>query len=297
MQRPRVLVVADGALQYIPFGVLPDAAGQPVLEQREIVSLPSMSSLAQQLQRSEGERPSKQLAVFADPVLQLSDPRFTDIAQNSLAANIESDATDAFARPALLASDLARLPATGYEARTVAALLPADQRDVSTGFAASRDAVLSVDLSQYRVLHFATHGQVDSRYPALSSLVFSQFDRAGVPRDGHLRLHDIYNLKLNADLVVLSACETALGRSVRGEGLIGLAQGFMYAGARGLVASLWQVPDRATAELMTHFYRHLFVDGLSPGAALRQAQLAIAASRRWRDPYFWGAFVLVGDGR
>lgn len=297
MQRPRVLVVADGALQYIPFGVLPDAAGQPVLEQRQVVSLPSMSSLAQQLQRSEGERPGKRLAVFADPVLQLSDPRFTDIAQTSLAANIESGAMDAVARPALLASDLARLPATGYEARTVAALLPADQRDVSTGFAASRDAVLSVDLSQYRVLHFATHGQVDSRYPALSSLVFSQFDRAGVPRDGHLRLHDIYNLKLNADLVVLSACETALGRSVRGEGLIGLAQGFMYAGARGLVASLWQVPDRATAELMTHFYRHLFVDGLSPGAALRQAQLAIAASRRWRDPYFWGAFVLVGDGR
>jgi CHAT domain-containing protein/tetratricopeptide (TPR) repeat protein len=297
ISRERVLVVADGALQYIPFGVLPTAAGTALLEQREVVSLPSMSSLAQQRSRSAPARPGKQLAVFGDPVLQASDSRLARAAQAGKTADIESEGSRALAPSAFLASDLERLPATGYEARSVAALLQEDQRDVSTGFAASRAAVLNADLSQYRVLHFATHGQVDSRYPALSSLVLSQFDPAGTPRDGHLRLHDIYNLNLNADLVVLSACETALGRSVRGDGLIGLAQGFMYAGARSLIASLWQVPDRATAQLMTNFYRHLFVEGLAPGEALRQAQLTIASTRRWRDPYFWGAFVLVGDGR
>jgi CHAT domain-containing protein len=110
-------------------------------------------------------------------------------------------------------------------------------------------------------------------------------------------LHDIFNLRLDADVVVLSACETALGREIRGEGLVGLTQGFLYAGARGLVASLWQVPDRATAELMTRFYTHLLQDGLRPAAALRAAQNELAATRRWSDPYFWGAFVLVGDWR
>src|SRR5690606_22649890 len=140
-------------------------------------------------------------------------------------------------------------------------------------------------------------GLVDSRYPGLSALALSQFDRAGRARQGFLRLNDIYNLQLDADVVVLSACETALGRDIRGEGLIGMTQGFMYAGARSVAASLWQVPDRATAELMTRFYDYLLNDGLQPSAALRAAQLDIAAERRWSNPYFWGGFVLVGDWR
>ena len=127
--------------------------------------------------------------------------------------------------------------------------------------------------------------------------MLSQFDDRGERQDGFLRLTDIYNLKLSADLVVLSACDTALGREVRGEGLIGLTQGFMAAGARSLIASLWQVPDRATAELMTQLYRYMLVDGLRPAEALRKAQLWSAAQPRFRDPYFWGGFVLVGDWR
>jgi CHAT domain-containing protein len=131
----------------------------------------------------------------------------------------------------------------------------------------------------------------------LSALVLSQFDARGNPQDGYLRLSDIYNLKLGADLVVLSACDTALGREVRGEGLIGLTQGFLAAGARSLVASLWQVPDRATAELMTKFYGFMLNDGMRPAEALREAQLWSAAQPRFRHPYFWGGFVLVGDWR
>jgi CHAT domain-containing protein len=138
---------------------------------------------------------------------------------------------------------------------------------------------------------------MDSRYPGLSALALSQFDASGAAQRGFLRLHDIYDLELNADLVVLSACESALGRDVRGEGLIGLTQGFLYAGARTVVASLWQVPDRATAELMVRFYEYLLQEGLRPAAALRKAQLASAADRRWSNPYFWSGFVLVGDWR
>jgi CHAT domain-containing protein len=126
-------------------------------------------------------------------------------------------------------------------------------------------------------------------------VALSRFDEHGRPQNGFLRLHDIYELDLNADLVVLSACETALGREVRGEGLIGLTQGFMYAGARRLLVSLWRVDDRATGALMARFYKHMLVDGLEPAAALGRAQASIATEPRWRDPFFWGAFVLLGD--
>jgi CHAT domain-containing protein len=196
-----------------------------------------------------------------------------------------------------LGPELGRLLSTGYEAEAIAALVPEGQRLVARGFDANRSTLLAADLRRYRYIHFATHGLVDSRYPGLSALALSQFDAQGTPQNGFLRLNDIYNLDLNAEVVVLSACETALGRDIRGEGLIGLTQGFLYAGARTLVASLWQVPDRATAELMTLFYTHLLQDDLPPAAALRRAQITIAAERRWSDPYYWSGFVLVGDWR
>jgi CHAT domain-containing protein len=156
---------------------------------------------------------------------------------------------------------------------------------------------LSADLSQYRILHFSTHGVLNSSHPELSGLVLSMYDRAGAPRDGFLRLHEIYNLKLNADLVVLSACETALGTAIRGEGLIGLARGFIYAGAARVVASLWNVEDQATANLMKRFYQDMLSSGRSPAAALRGAQIAMLRQPRWSPPYYWAAFVLEGEWR
>jgi CHAT domain-containing protein len=226
-------------------------------------------------------------------VLQSSDPR---LAGKPPPAAPPLAASAFAARASVKGGELGRLPSTGYEADAIAKLVPGDRRLVASGFAANRDAVLN-SLETFRYIHFATHGLVDSRYPGLSALVLSQFDDHGQPRDGYLRLNDIYNLKLSADLVVLSACDTALGREVRGEGLIGLAQGFMAAGARSLVASLWQVPDRATAELMTRFYGYMLNEGLKPAEALRNAQRWTATQPRFRDPYFWGGFVLVGDWR
>jgi len=127
--------------------------------------------------------------------------------------------------------------------------------------------------------------------------VLSRVDAAGRPRDGYLRPRDVYGLDLDAELVVLSGCRTALGREVRGEGLLGLTRGFLYAGAARVVASLWWVDDRATAELMARFYRGLWAERRRPADALRRARLALAAERRFRDPFYWGPFVLQGDWR
>ena len=188
-----------------------------------------------------------------------------------------------------------RLPFARQEAEAIAKLLPPNQQLKALDFTASRQAALTGQLDQYRHLHFATHGLLNSQHPELSGIVLSLVDEAGQPQDGFLRLSDLYNLKLNAELVVLSACQTALGKDVRGEGLVGLTRGFMFAGAARVVASLWNVNDAATAELMQHFYRAMLVEKLPPTAALRAAQLALARNPRWAAPYYWAGFVLQGE--
>jgi CHAT domain-containing protein len=296
LDKPQLLLALDGALQYVPFAALPIDSGdgaspRRLIAEHEVVAIPSVSAVAALPERRNAH--TKTLAVIADPVLTASDPRLTVAPATLLAATTP---------PALLERSsvgvrLERLLATSYEADALAALVPPEQRWVARGFDANREALIDANLEQYRYVHFATHGLIDARYPGLSTLVLSQFDDDGTPRNGFLRLHDVYNLRLNADVAVLSACETALGREIRGEGLVGLTQGFMYAGARSVVASLWQAPDRATAELMTRFYRHLIQDELRPAAALHRAQTELAAEPRWADPYFWSGFVLIGDWR
>ena len=298
LNKQRIVLSLDGALQYVPFAVLPMpdvAQGTRVLASHEIVNVPSMSAVAALRRRDAVDVAPKTLAIFADPVVGARDVRLNGRALAAAVTPGRGSARGPDTGPGTTAPVLERLQATAFEADSIAALVASEQRFVAKGFNASRDAIVGGDLRQYRYLHFATHGLVDTRYPALSALALSQFDEQGAPQDGLLRLHDIYGLKLNADLVVLSACETGLGREVRGEGLLGLSQGFMYAGARGVLASLWQVPDRATAALMERFYEFMLDDGLDPAAALKEAQLASAAERRWSDPYFWGGFVLLGD--
>jgi len=165
----------------------------------------------------------------------------------------------------------------------------------ATGFQANRATATGPDLSRYRIIHFATHGLLNSEHPLLSGLVFSLVDENGKPQDGFLRMHEIYNLQLPAELVVLSACQTALGEEIKGEGLVGLARGFMHAGARRVVASLWQVDDMATAQLMGYFYRGMLKGNLRPAAALRAAQIELSRSPRWSSPYYWAGFVMQGE--
>src|SRR5207244_13170327 len=173
---------------------------------------------------------------------------------------------------------------------------PPGQGMQALDFKASRATVMSPVLGQYRMVHFATHGLVDSKHPELSGLVLSLVDEQGRPQNGFLGLQDIYNLNLPAELVVLSACETGLGKSIQGEGLVGLTRGFMYAGATRVVASLWKIDDLATAELMKQFYQGMLGrEHLSPAAALRAAQLAMLKKRNREAPYYWAAFSLLGE--
>jgi CHAT domain-containing protein/tetratricopeptide (TPR) repeat protein len=291
----RLVVVPDGALQYVPFGALlmPAAGGapEPVLVHHEVVDLPSASALAVQRRLLAGRPPAaKRLAVLADPVFDPRDPRVAGRQPANAAGRTLRDDPPAFAR----------LPASRREAEAIAALAPAGeprQTMLALDFDAALPRVLGGALGGFRIVHFATHGVIDAERPALSGLALSMVDAAGHPQEGFLHLHDIYNLKLDADLVVLSGCRTALGKEVRGEGLIGLTRGFQYAGAPRVLASLWPVEDNATAALMERFYRALWGKRQPAAAALREAQLWVRGERRWRDPYFWAGFVLEGDWR
>lgn len=286
----RLIIVADGELQYIPFGMLPapEETPVPLLARHEVVNAPSASMVALERRLARRAPASGAVAVLADPVFDPEDPR---VAQHGG----KTSAAGPGLRSAEPAARLLRLPWTRREAEAIVAVAPAGRSLLALDFRASRATAESPELSRYRIVHFATHGIIDSRTPALSGLMLSRVSERGQPQEGFLGLRDIYNLRLGAELVVLSGCETALGQQVRGEGLVGLTQGFLYSGARQVVASLWRIEDRATAELMSRFYQGLLVDGLSPAAALRRAQLAIRDDKRWRSPYYWSGFVLQGD--
>jgi CHAT domain-containing protein len=191
---------------------------------------------------------------------------------------------------------LGRLPFTRREGLQILALAPPAGRKAAFDFEASRSTVLQGDLSEYRFVHFATHGLVNGTRPDMSGVVLSLVDAEGRETPGFLAAPEVFGLKLNADLVVLSGCATAVGRQVNGEGLLGLTRAFLYAGARGVVGSLWRVDDLATAELMTRFYEGMLGPRrLSPAAALRAAQLSLSADPRWRDPYYWAGFQVQGE--
>lgn len=311
--RRKLLISGDGALQYIPFDALSvsakcrepspaDADGDsfaPLVLDHEIVYLPSVSVLA--AIRHESSKPtSMTVVVFADPVFETNDPRLATT--NSARPRVETIPEDADLEHALrdLSNSgsefrIARLPSTLREANAIMAVTPAGEGKMITGVEASRALVMSAELAQYRIVHFATHGIVDSANSELSGLVLSRVDKDGNRQNGFLRLPDIYKLRLNANLVVLSACRTGLGKDVTGEGLVGLTQGFMYAGAKGVVGSLWKVDDEATAELMSGFYSAMLKDGLTPSAALQASKVAMLKQKRWQSPYYWSAFVLQGE--
>jgi CHAT domain-containing protein len=190
---------------------------------------------------------------------------------------------------------ISSLPESREEADAIMKVVPKGEGMAALGFDASRATVMSPSLSQYRIIHFATHGFADLSHPELSGIVLSLIDAKGQPQDGYLRLHDIYNLNLPADLVVLSACQTGVGKQIRGEGLIALTRGFTYAGAARVVASLWKVDDEATKILMEEFYKQMFRNGLKPAAALQQAQLKLSHQSQWHSPFYWAGFVLQGE--
>ncbi|MBL8189862.1 MAG: CHAT domain-containing protein [Acidobacteria bacterium] len=305
LKKKRLLIVAEGALQYIPFAALPDSAGRPLIAGHEIVSLPSASTLSV-LRRELNSRQAalKTVAVLGDPVFSTNDTRLVASAksvQAKTARGLSAEA-DTLRRSLRLGVanaaeplQLSRLNHTRDEALSIAALAPAESKLLALGFEANRQLVTSDKLSQYRIVHFATHGWLDPAMPDLSAVVLSLVNKEGKPQNGFLRLHEIYNLNLPAELVVLSACETGIGKDIKGEGLISLTRGFMYAGARRVLVSLWPVDDPATAELMKRFYRGMLKENLTPSVALKKAQIEMQRQARWRSPYYWAGFVLQGE--
>ena len=317
----RLLVVADGALNYVPFdALLTDAPAQGadfstlpyLIKSNETVFAPSASVVAAIRARARGAGASGDMLVVADPVFHPSDSRAraaspaagtrpdAQAAQGGMSfdsalADVSDEGTsaDASARRGVLV----RLPGTGEEAREIEKLAGASGRraDLLLDMNATESNVEDRDLRQYRVLHFATHGLLDAERPQFTGVVLSL---VGNPEgsDGFLRTDEVFNLKLSSPLVMLSACETGLGRERRGEGVMGLTRAFMYAGAPTVGVTLWSVADRSTSELMTDFYKNLLGGSTpAPSDAMRRARLRMIEGKRFSTPYYWAPFVLVGD--
>jgi CHAT domain-containing protein len=303
--RRRVIVVPDGALTYAPFAAL-RLEGKPLVESHTLLQLPSSSTLALIRSQTAQRLPAPRgLAMVADPIFSGDDPRITTPARTSQAAPTDLASLNLQRASRTLprqrsagsgaADALPRLPGTRREAERILPLFPGNQTLLALDSQASLALLQSPSMKDYRYVHLATHGVFNTAEPALSGVILSLVDQQGRAVNGFLRLNEIYNLNLPAELVVLSACETGLGEQIRGEGMVGLTRGFLYAGSRRLLVSLWKVDDDATAALMTRFYQGLLQDKLSPAQALRAAQNHLRTNTNWDSPYFWSGFVLQGE--
>jgi CHAT domain-containing protein len=322
----RLIFVADDVLHFVPFGALTVASDgasstnrqrrvtRPLIENHEIVNLPSASTLAVIRGEVAGRnRAPKSVVVLADPVFMKDDERVKPDRDKDTLNEVLKTVNEALmsgtskdrqlvkaAEETGVASDgmyVPRLPGTRQEAEQIVAMVPSTERRLALDFAASRETVTSAELSQYRYVHLSTHGLLDSVHPELSGLVFSLVNERGEPQDGFLRAHEIFNLKLSPEVVVLSACQTGMGKNIKGEGLVSLTRGFMYAGAPRVIVSLWGVSDLGTTELMVRFYNGMLKEGMRPAAALRAAQVSLMNDKRWASPYYWAPFTLQGEWR
>ena len=288
----RLLIVTDGVLDFIPFNMLPEPqSGVPLIMAHEIVRLPSASALALIRERTAARRttPQREIVILADPVFSPDDERLPTALHS--VNTVRPEDLNRFLNES--GFSFPRLSFSSGEARAIANVSTKEKAVVKLGVDANRNFATSSELENFRIVHFATHGLLNTEIPSLSGIVLSLIDKQGKPQDGFLRLHDIYNLHLNADLVVLSACQTALGEQLTGEGAISLSRGFFYAGAARVVASLWTVNDSATAKLMTAFYRNMQSRKMTPAAALRGAQIEM--QQAGQPPYNWAAFELQGE--
>ncbi|HJP92963.1 MAG TPA: CHAT domain-containing protein [Pyrinomonadaceae bacterium] len=298
----RVIVVADGGLNYIPFQLLP-LDRELLIEKVEVINTPSASILGQlRSERSKRQPADKVVAAFGDAVFPSNYVEYKESGSDQLVAKQKRLAQPAgsnsrdidIAEDALNPEKIQPLFYARWELQNLRELL-GSEAFLATGFDASREKLESADLSHYSILHLATHGILNTKNPEDSGFVLSLVDPNGKPQNGFITMKDVYRLHVPVVLVVISACRTGLGKEVKGEGLIGLTRGFMHAGASSVVSTLWRVDDEATAELMKHFYANMLQQGMTPAAALREAQNTIRQDPRWTSPYYWAAFTLQGE--
>jgi len=308
LKAQRLIIVADGPLHYIPFQLLPAPNGtrEPLIANHEIVNAPSASILGRLRQENRQREPStKLLAAFGDPVFPSNYAQFKSPEAGELVASVKGNELEPWRR---IWRDVSRtadnpnpetLQPLTYSKFELQRLkdLGGPAAVVARGFDASRESLGRLNLSEFSVLHFATHGLLDPEHPEFSGVVLSMVNTSGQPQDGFITIPDVYALKAPVDLVVLSACHTGLGKKVRGEGLIGLTSGFMHAGASSVAASLWKADDQATAKLMEYFYANMLEKNLRPADALRAAQNTMRTTSPWQSPHFWAAFTLQGEYR
>lgn len=290
-----LVVIPDGELNYLPFealitrrvegGSVDSYSELPYLVKRNPISYSQSASVLRSLILERDRRDQharKAFVAFGDPIFAEEEPAEAKELRTSKEPFVDSQR-----------AGLARLKYSGIEVERIARLFPAGQAETFLRGQASEEEVKQGALADYRYVHFATHGLINDRKPDFSSIVLTQ-DR-DPNEDGYLHGAEIFNLKMDADLVVLSACQTGLGKMVRGEGLVGLTRAFMYAGSRSMLVSLWSVSDISTSELMEKFYENLVVRRISKTEALRQAQISMIGSDKFAHPFYWAPFVLVGD--
>ena len=288
-----LLFAPDGMLHYAPFAALRSssaASGRFLVETHDVAVIPSIRILLDK-HRVRDHAPTKDMLLVNDPVYGPDDSRLAP--SDATTKEQEKKASRwplSLFRGAADVSHLRRLPATAEEASAIVSLLPPSGVDRLEGFAATRDGFLKSELDRYRFIHVASHAVTDSEFPQLSAVILSTRDRQGREIDGRVMAADFMHVHLNADAVILSGCDTALGKSVVGEGLIGLRYVVLARGARAVIGSLWPVPDQATAQLMIRFYSSLLREKASVPAASSEAMRAMI-SGQFNDPSVWAAFA------
>jgi CHAT domain-containing protein/tetratricopeptide (TPR) repeat protein len=294
---PYLIVVPDGALHYIPFAVLAKQSISQLrylIEDHVVATAPSLAAVTTSV-NSNAKSPAPQVLIVSDPVYSSADERAQPSHSPLVAKATVDPAPSLRLRSPSVDGHFERLPGTAREAQAISALFSPSEIDSLSGFEASRGTFLSRDLSRYRIIHIGAHAVSDVEAPRLSTIFLSTFDRSGQTIAGDVFSGELLLRRLNADIVVLSACDTALGREVAGEGLIGLRYAALAAGAKSVIASLWQVPDRPAADLMAAFYTHLVRDHEPPAIALADAMRE--ARQRFQDPALWGSFDISITGR
>jgi CHAT domain-containing protein/tetratricopeptide (TPR) repeat protein len=295
LERKTLVFAADGALHYIPFAALAkrDGSGVSFLVTRDTAVTPSAALLLQGRRRYEAPPDPPRMLLVADPVYTADDPRIVAAAPGSTST---AAAPLPVLRGAQASGRLARLTGTAQEARTIESLLNPQTVDQLEGFDATRDNLLGADLQRYRHVHIGSHAISDSEIPQLSAFILSTVDRQGRPIEGHVFAADLMSKHFRADTVVLSGCDTALGKNLLGEGLIGLRYVVLARGARSVVASLWQVPDQPAARLISRFYGAMLREHESVPRALADAMRAAQLEHGYTDPALWAAFTAtIGD--